>query len=80
MVQLWKEVATTVGGGSSQDKATAGAVVFIFWAALATLFILTSIMLTCAGGGASKDKPSATQADTNGPSTCAAECGAGCGG
>ncbi|XVE75234.1 hypothetical protein DITRI_Ditri12bG0079300 [Diplodiscus trichospermus] len=76
MVRLWKELARTDGGGSSQDLCSS--VVFIFWAALAALFLITAIMFSCAGG-ASKDKASATHTDTYG-STCAAGCGAGCGG
>ena len=69
MVRQLKEMARTDGGGSS--------VVFIFWAALAALFLITAIMFSCSGG-ASKDKVPATHTDAYG-STCAAGCGAGCG-
>ncbi|WRX15492.1 hypothetical protein QQP08_007979 [Theobroma cacao] len=75
MVRLWKEVVRTDGGVSSQDLSS---MVFFFWAALAALSLITAIMLSCAGG-ASKDKASATHTDAYG-STCAAGCGAGCGG
>ena len=74
MVRQWKEVARTDGGGSNQDLSS---VVFIFWAALAALFLITAIMFSCSGG-ASKDKVPATHTDAYG-STCAAGCGAGCG-
>lgn len=47
----------------------------LFWAAIVTLSIIASVILSCAGG-ASKDKASTT--DTYG-TTCAG-CGAGCGG
>lgn len=60
---------------SSQDLSS---VVFMFWAALVAVFVITAIMFACAGG-ATKDKASATGGDTYG-STCAAGCGAGCGG
>ncbi|XVF02224.1 hypothetical protein REPUB_Repub04eG0157200 [Reevesia pubescens] len=75
MVRQWKEVARAAAGGSNQDLSS---VVFIFWAALTVLSLITAIMFSCAGG-ASKDKASATHADAYG-STCAAGCGAACGG
>ncbi|KAJ6891078.1 hypothetical protein NC651_024551 [Populus alba x Populus x berolinensis] len=48
----------------------------LFWAAIVTLSIIASVILSCAGG-ASKDKASTT--DHTYGSTCAG-CGAACGG
>ncbi|MBA0656377.1 hypothetical protein Goklo_008742 [Gossypium klotzschianum] len=61
-------------GASTEDLSSA---VLMFWAVLAALSLVTAIIFSCAGG-ASKEKASATHADTYG-STCAAGCGAGCG-
>lgn len=55
-----------------------GAVVFLLWAVLVTLSIISAVVFSCAGG-ASKDKASTTNADAAYASNCAAECGAACG-
>lgn len=62
-------------GATTEDLSSA---VLMFWAVLAALSLVTAIIFSCAGG-ASKEKASATHADTYG-STCGAGCGAGCGG
>ncbi|KAK3189346.1 hypothetical protein Dsin_028907 [Dipteronia sinensis] len=70
MAREWKEVIR-------EDNGRGGSVVLLFWAALFTLSIITVIVFSCAGG-ASKDKDSAGT-DAYG-TTCAAGCGAACGG
>lgn len=72
MVRVWKE--TIRGDGKIYGEDLSSAALF-FWAAIVTLSIIASVILSCAGG-ASKDKASTT--DTYG-TTCAG-CGAACGG
>ena len=72
MVRVWIETIRGDGKINGEDWSSAA---ILFWAAIITLSIIASVILSCAGG-ASKDK--ATTTDTYG-STCAG-CGAACGG
>lgn len=72
--EYWREITTRGDGGGSS------AVVLLIWATLVSLSIISAIVFSCAGGGASKDKDSATHADAYGGSTCGVGCGAACGG
>ncbi|KAL7149388.1 hypothetical protein ABFS83_05G037200 [Erythranthe nasuta] len=85
MVRQWK-----VGAVSSWEGGAAagfgfgfgsGGAIFAVWASLLSLFLIVSVMFSCAGG-ASEDKASATShTDTYGGSACGGgACGTTCGG
>lgn len=78
MVREWKEMMIRgEAGGSSEGLSLSNAVLF-FWAVLVTLSVISAVVFSCAGG-ASKDEASNTHAEAY-SSTCAAGCGAACGG
>ncbi|KAA0034584.1 hypothetical protein E5676_scaffold475G001270 [Cucumis melo var. makuwa] len=52
--------------------------VFIFWAVVVSISIITTVIFSCTGGSGAKDKDT-SHADTCGGAACAAGCGGGCG-
>lgn len=75
MVREWKSVAEDGGGGNIYGGFADHAII-IFWAALLTFSIITTLIFSCADG-ASKDKLSHPD---NHASACGGGCGGGCGG
>ncbi|KAI6677089.1 hypothetical protein NL676_037885 [Syzygium grande] len=74
MVREWKEAIAGGYGG----EASSGAV-FVVMAFLLSLALLIVVVFMCADG-MSKDKASASAHTDTYRSTCAADCGAACGG
>ncbi|GKV47325.1 hypothetical protein SLEP1_g54235 [Rubroshorea leprosula] len=75
MLQRWEEAVRVDSGGGIQGLSSA---IWVFWAALAVLSVITVVIFSCAGG-ASKDKD--TTGHTNAYGTpCTSGCGTGCGG
>ncbi|KAF5745243.1 hypothetical protein HS088_TW07G00826 [Tripterygium wilfordii] len=74
MARLWKEAAGGNWGGDGEGLSSA---IGVLWAVLVILSVVGTIIFSCADG-ASKEKASATAVAYG--STCAAGCGAACGG
>lgn len=76
MVRGWTEVAHSQGGTGSGTEGI-GSTLLVFWVAILSICVISTIIFSCADG-ASRDKDPHT--DTYAAGCAAAACGAGCGG
>lgn len=76
MAREWKELID--GGRESSFPSNA---FVVFWLFLTTLFLLSTIIFSCADGALQRNKDDAAESSVyvGGPSGCGATCGAACG-
>ncbi|KAG6584341.1 hypothetical protein SDJN03_20273, partial [Cucurbita argyrosperma subsp. sororia] len=65
-------------GSQNGSFGLAGDIYLLFWAALFTLCIISTIIFSCSDGMSTKDRNSTADVELYGAG-CAAGCGAGCG-
>ncbi|PRQ40287.1 hypothetical protein RchiOBHm_Chr4g0434421 [Rosa chinensis] len=72
MARILKDLAS--GSGESLSSA-----VYLFWAALVTLVLVSTIIFSCSDGMPKDEKTSTTHTDTYGTACAAGGCGGACG-